>query len=619
MHISRRTRILFLLAVGTIVALIAVQRDDGISQKPNRAEPVREEGATHLPAHDEGGDSAEVILRPDAISGTGQIAVCCQGDNCQLLSELDCTAARGYWLSTITTCGSQADCRVLDSDNPCCTGSCCRGAAVGVICQDETPEEKPMDKAKCDAIPGTYVGGAQCHDLLDPCPTCRVASDVNCQESARGRRSRSRVHSADRDMIPDGRRTADDFVASDNAIDTVCFDGAYIDSQIDCGPPTRPRRCDCACVDDDPYNCVPTVLDKFTICIWNDSAGIPGESTLPGSLVGCQTGVVARSRTGPPETAHDWKFDLWQISVVLDTPIPTVEGQTYWLEIHNTTDVPTGNTCNFYWAEDRRADDSENPSGNDRVMHDLDADDWEVRDIEDYDMAFCLNYSIEPPPIPATGACCDCEPLGDCTDDVPFVDCFGSWKLGKTCGPGICEASRPANDLFENRTKASIGSNAFSNICATHGAYHTLNGPGADPDPASQCVDTSIGSDVWYEYTGCGALGGEQVELTVSLCDKTVHDTVLALYSNGTQNCISTEPVDDANLVECNDDACSPLFAPSEVHIVAKPGVCYTIRVGGWRDRRCDRSAPEYDPANCHADCADGCQGTGFLTIQCGD
>jgi hypothetical protein len=237
---------------------------------------------------------------------------------------------------------------------------------------------------------------------------------------------------------------------------------------------------------------------------------------------------------------------------------------------------------------------------------------WEARDIEVDDMAICLNYPIEPPPARALGACCICDPLGACLDDVEFQDCAGTWFVGQACTELTCPQDRPDNDDCADIITVTDGQHAFNNFCAT------LEGdPPTDPimdggEEPNVCDETDIGADIWFAYTAsCSG------RLLISMCDQANYDAVLGVYTNGTDTCEC--PTDDTLLTACNDDACGAFFAPSEVEFIATEGVCYTIRIGGWRDYRCDPLDPDYDPDACREDCKDGCQGQGFFDVLCED
>jgi len=396
---------------------------------------------------------------------------------------------------------------------------------------------------------------------------------------------------------------ADDFIARGLFVTEACITGAYTDADIDCNPPTGFNRCDCACMDDNQLNCIPQTQDAFTVCVWEDAglAGV-GFSSIPGDLVHCTSTTYSRTNNYGPDSGFN--FDEYTIALLLDDQIPTVEGEIYWLQVYDDTSIPTDNTCNFYWASDGDLDGGddgdETPSGNDVVMHDLDPPNWEQRDIRSYDHAFCLNYSVEPPPVPALGACCLCDPLGDCTDNVAAADCFGIWKLGQTCAPGLCPVARPVNDDCDSLEPGegiitiTDGLYPFDNICAT------TDGP--DSVDCGGTVATDIGGDIWYAYTAtCSG------NLTVDMCADADYDGMLEIYTDGTSVCPC--PTDESNKLVCGDDTCGTTFGPAVVEAIVEQGVCYSIRVAGWR------SLPDDEIPSCES----GCQGSGSFTVSCGE
>ncbi len=537
------------------------------------------------------------------------IAVCCQGTACSYTTEPACAALGGYWLEENVNCGNDPTCADPPgtSSNPCCTGACCTGTQAGVVCLDETPAHQPMTQPDClVADPfGTYVGGASCDDDPDPCPTCLVESEANCQESAQ-----KTVYITDIDVAPDTRR-ADDFIASGMFVETVCITGAWTDSEIDCNPPPPEwNRCDCACVDDDQYDCVTQTQDTFTVCVWNDAGLMPGRSSIPGTLVNCSNTTFTRSNNYGPDSG--WNFDEYTVSLALADPIPTVIGDIYWLQVYDDTSMPPDNTCNFYWARDGHLDGGdpadpdppESIGGNDKVMQDLDGTLWEPRDIRNFDMAICLNYPIEPPPAKATGACCSCDPLGDCLDDVEAEDCFGPWYMAQDCAPGLCPLVRPPNDVCTTGIiPVGVGTHEFNNICATTDGVDSVcySDCGYLPNCADYPCD--IGADIWYAYTAdCTG------RLTVSMCDDADYDAVMEIYTDNSPVCPCPGPTGQG--IVCGDDTCGVTFGPAEVELVledADLGNCYTIRIMGWR------SLPEDEiPA-----CEGGCMGSGNFTISC--
>lgn len=132
----------------------------------------------------------------------------------------------------------------------------------------------------------------------------------------------------------------------------------------------------------------------------------------------------------------------------------------------------------------------------------------------------------------------------------------------------LCQA--PANDVFGGaRPLTGPGPFDFDNTLAT--------GQGPDPENCSAIEDIDgIADDLWFCWTSpCGSF------VNVDTCnppgtpavDQTMVDTKVAVY----RGC-STAP-SDANLVDCDDDACG---FQSQMRFVATAGESYLIRVGSF-------------------------------------
>ena len=523
------------------------------------------------------------------------IAACCTGDDCLVTTELACDEAGGNWLIGTTDCGTDPNCTLppLETDNECCKGACCLGPGE---CEDEVTAGVPMTEPDCE---GTYIGGAACDDDPFPCPVCPIESEENCQETAR-----ATVYIADTHAVEDMRR-ADDFIAKTETISGVCVTGTWIDDETPCSIDGIANRCDCACVDDDQVNCLPVETDGFTVCVYEDAGLNPGGSSMPvESPVGCSSATMMRVNDLPDE---GWNFDEWTISLALDSGIGllTLDG-VYWLEVSNYT-APGAYypeiDCNWRWARDGNLvstpADPEDPSGNDWHMFDFNSL-WEGTDGESTDMAFCLDQRIEPPPVPPLGACCLCDPLGDCIDGTTLGECddmLGAWKIGEVCAtPDLCPQTRPMNDDCTTYMQEVFdGLEAFNNLCATADGPRQIQCEGDDP--------TDIGADVWFKYKAtCSGL------LTISMCDDADFDSALAVYTDGSTTA-AVCPTDDTYLVLCGDDTCGIGAGPPEV-VVPEPtiGVWYTLQFAGWDDEYSPPVAPE---------CVEGCQGSGSFTIEC--
>ncbi len=518
------------------------------------------------------------------------IAACCADTTCQVVTELECQDLDGYWLVGNVDCGSDPDCTLPpdQTDNPCCTGSCC--TATG--CIDRTPANQPMTEPDCELENGDYVGGARCSWDPDPCPICPVESDINCQPS-----SRETVYPADVDVHPDLRRV-DDFIATAEELNHVCVVGSWIDDTVDCNTPAGPNRCDCSCVDDDQANCVPQVTTTFTVCVYEDAGLAPGFSSIPGAELGCTTTDEQRLNITYPDDG--WNFDEWMISLGLDSPFTLTPGQIYWLEVSASSPLPEGNTCNWNWAQDAAISDG--GGGNDWHMFDFNQV-WEGGDGRGNDMAMCLNMPLTVPAA-APGACCLCDPLGDCIDDYTLAECnelLGAWRIAQTCGVGTCPQTRPANDdCLTWMMPVTDGLVPFNNLCATTDGPDTVPCR-IDPGDPMGSDDVDIGADVWFAYTAtCSG------RLTIRMCDDADYDSALAVYSDGTPNCVC--PTDDTFIVDCGDDTCGVGGGPPEVEMIVDAGVCYTLQFAGWRDT---------DTQNPVVECVNGCQGSGSFTINC--
>jgi hypothetical protein len=123
-------------------------------------------------------------------------------------------------------------------------------------------------------------------------------------------------------------------------------------------------------------------------------------------------------------------------------------------------------------------------------------------------------------------------------------------------------AGPPANDACTSPAIAVDGDQAFSTVGAT-----------TDGVPHAACLsfgDDNVNQDIWYNYTATNGID----PINISLCGS-LYDTRVALY-DGCGIC----PGSDANLIQCNDDACGLQSQISGLTLVA--GNCYTIRIGGF-------------------------------------
>ncbi len=124
---------------------------------------------------------------------------------------------------------------------------------------------------------------------------------------------------------------------------------------------------------------------------------------------------------------------------------------------------------------------------------------------------------------------------------------------------------RPLNDRCADAIPVSNGIVPINNIGAsTDGPDETGR---CDPDSGY----TEIDADIWYEY-----VADRSGNLTVSLCGSDF-DTKLAVY----EGCARCPPLVGSSIA-CNDDSPSCDLS-SEVTFHVTEGICYQIRIGGFR------------------------------------
>lgn len=182
---------------------------------------------------------------------------------------------------------------------------------------------------------------------------------------------------------------------------------------------------------------------------------------------------------------------------------------------------------------------------------------------------------------PALGACCEgCAPAATCSSKTE-VDCHGvdgRWTGGATCGEVSCAL---AGDVCASDIQpATDGTYAIDNRCALSDGPATVT-----CENGSQPFE----KDIWYEYVAtCDGT------LTVSLCDGTGYDAILAIYTDNTSTCPC--PINASlQMGAGGDDSCGVGGGPPTLTRDVVAGRCYTIRIGGW----------------------DGATGTGAVEIEC--
>ncbi len=191
------------------------------------------------------------------------------------------------------------------------------------------------------------------------------------------------------------------------------------------------------------------------------------------------------------------------------------------------------------------------------------------------------------------GACCFGDGSCDVLTGAMCIKSGGNYQgEGTTCDPNPCPQP-PANDNCVDRIEVFAGETAVSNLLAT------LDGP-------APCG--LLGADVWYNYNPTSD-GLVQIQTCGS-----GFDTVLAVYAGC--DC----PVSEANLIECNDDACG---LQSIVTVNALAGECYKIQLGGFAGGTGDGilTIVAVEPGACcfpSGECGDGfdeagCAGSGGI------
>jgi hypothetical protein len=138
----------------------------------------------------------------------------------------------------------------------------------------------------------------------------------------------------------------------------------------------------------------------------------------------------------------------------------------------------------------------------------------------------------------------------------------GKPHLSKTVSaPGSGPEGVPPNNDCANAVAIFDGNTPYDNIGAT-----------TDGPSHGSCLffgDSQVGADIWFDYTAT-----QSGTLIVSLCGSS-YDTKMALYQG------AACPIDDSNLLACNDDFCG---LQSFFTIPVIQGTQYKLRVGGFTD-----------------------------------
>jgi len=508
---------------------------------------------------------------------------------------------------------------VCDNDpvtGTCATGSCC---LAGGVCRDSlTPDTGyvPVHKSDCDTLPnGVFIGGLLCAggscnggtnnggscrsdddcpggglgsciarsgeslDQPSPCPICDIYDAPHCQvdnsQFTAPTIPLSDLCILDTCATGDPLTTqaiavSDDFIADETgSVTTVCVKGIYANNryanQPECSD-LRPRR------------------DRlFVVTIYEDDNGKPGQAVVPRQT----SFTIASGIEGQFGGRNAWRYSLG-----LDTPIPLLQGRTYWLEVANNTDGKDENgdtdpnadpMCDWFYAH---AIEDDPTNGNGLSYQNLGTT-FETTDVYTIDMAWCIDVANSVPPVPVR-ACCTCASGGaggidpNC-EALSADECLntrqGTWVFDQLeCAPGwVCPTSTPANDLCIDAQEL------FTGVEANWGNQCSSNSPAPLDEVDCNGNQTPISRDIWFTYTAI-----ESADYRFGTCSRDPQeiDTVMEIYTDGTGTCIC--PTDLAHRVACNDDACPIAFdspfgtAGSGIKMPVVAGVCYTIRVGGF-------------------------------------
>ena len=157
-------------------------------------------------------------------------------------------------------------------------------------------------------------------------------------------------------------------------------------------------------------------------------------------------------------------------------------------------------------------------------------------------------------------------------------------------GP-VCSVA--GQDCYDGSTCKPWPLDAYRCRAATDNRLATTDGPVAGGD----CFNSSEGdleADVWYVITApCTG------EMVMDMCDTLIpYDAMLAVYGDDTVDLAC--PVDNDDLLMCNDDFCPGSATVSGAQARVSQDAVYLIRVGGW---------------SADGTSADADQGTGELDI----
>lgn len=503
------------------------------------------------------------------------VAACCIESSCQILNELDCTAAGGYYLGPPNKYPAVSTC----SGTTCAQGSCCTDPGVCV----DRDLDPGVTELECETeLDGRYVGGTRCFggtcatdstiscsssaqcpgagacngdnqqlNAPTPCPICEIVGAANCQIWE----DQGTIGTVSDRSVGTGLVSADDFIPLGPSITSVCAWGLYLDGTAGDAP---------------ELDCGQTVTaDNFRIRVFDDFEG------LPCNLVAESTGTSARAVIPGALTENiDPSIQTWGFQITLDSPITGLDGSgatIYWLEVSNQPDGPVA-TCAWFWDQLGAASSQGNnysaagsnagyPAGSERIL----------------DYSWCLNANVT---AGASGdiarSCCSCN-TGTCSLTT-LADCIaavGIWDVdASTCGP--CATGAPPNDLCSSTVGNDVGEGTY---------FFDAQCAGTDGPAIQECTELGparMEPDVWYRF--CPTV---ECNLTVSMCQTgTSFDSMIGVYFKaGDPNFC---PTDAAFLDGCHEDeSCTgTAVGGAGVHILeanpAQPGECYVIRAGGF-------------------------------------
>ncbi len=523
-----------------------------------------------------------------------QVAACCTGDTCQITNELDCATRGGQWLAGAEhrrpRCDGGANdgqicvdtgqcpggsCVAIGDVVECQSGACNEGACCVDVgdCQDRNAIGNRFDRAECDILGGTYVGGARCQLNPMPCAACSAEQPGNCQFP-----DGERTVSADRTNGP-GRIVADDFVVVSTEIDQLCWWPVFTGDGIGCGDPFPP----------DGQPAPPT--DDWEVRFYQDNNGVPG------TLVHEIAPVSVSAKTWRGEGSN-----IWQYSTVFNPPLQGFNpGDTYWVEISGAGD----SDCSIGLLA---SSDGNGFSLQEHSHFRDEAQAWTFQDHNraEQDIAFCLGAQSSPTldvPQPILGACCECN--GVCQDDVVWKDCLGFAQIDPLTGALVEIPPTIADAVF------SAGSMCTEIVCSNQGGAGGC--PSGSPVEEEDCVfpkqvfdgsttfDTTCSSTDGraglYQELGCGELADSTFEkdrwytyhasttgtFQFDLCGDTDFNVAMAVYSNGTIICPTVCPPPLGTLLgdQCRTEVCAPAMGDPTFEFRANQGDCFLIRIGG--------------------------------------